>query len=61
MPKDDLRENEKRWRRKRLFRDQRPHPVHRFVTILFILAVLTILAWWLELLPLNISTENLLP
>ncbi len=59
MAKNDLRVNEKRWRRKRLFRKRRTHPFLRFITILLILAALAILCWWLEVPPFDLIADKL--
>lgn len=45
MSKNDLRVNEKRWRRKKLFRKQRRYRDHTLVTIVVIFAVLLLLGW----------------
>jgi len=45
MPDDDLRVNEKRWRRKRLFRKQPSSSVPYLVAILVIIIALAILVW----------------
>lgn len=45
----DLRINEKRWRRKRLFRAHRPHPAPRILAGLVVLVALFMLGAWLEI------------
>jgi len=45
MPKDDLRINEKRWRRKRLFRRPRRYTASHIFAILLILATAALVAW----------------
>ena len=59
MSIDDLRVNEKRWRRRRLFQTRRPRPVARIVTILFILVVLVTLALFLDLLPFDLPIREI--
>jgi hypothetical protein len=53
MSKNDLLANEKRWRRKSLFRKKRPHPIIYligYLTVsLLILITLTLLALWLDI------------
>jgi hypothetical protein len=61
MPKNDFRKNEKRWRRKPLFRERRTHPSLRLFSLLIMLALLVTLAWWLELLPVDLAMAELLP
>jgi hypothetical protein len=45
MPGDDLHVIEKRWRRKRMFRQQRQSLVPYLVVIVLILAVLAFVVW----------------
>ncbi len=60
MSKNDLRIDEKKWRRKRLFLKNRPNRIVRFLTILLILGTLAILSWWLHVSPIYESIETLL-
>lgn len=61
MPKNDFRKNEKRWRRKPMFRERPTHPSLRLITFLILLVFLVTLAWWLELVPLDLAAGELLP
>jgi hypothetical protein len=60
MPRNDLRVNEKRWQRKRLFRQRRPRPVLRILSILFLLIGLVLLSVWLDLPPFDLFSEKVL-
>jgi hypothetical protein len=61
MPRNDLRENEKRWRRKRLFRERRPRPTARLVPLLLILTALATIGWWLEVPPFDFLVGGVSP
>lgn len=49
MSKNDIRVNEKRWQRKRLFGKQAKSPALRFFQVLLVVAALAGLAWWLQM------------
>lgn len=59
MSDSDLRINEKRWRRKRLFRERRPHPAARILALLLLIAVPMLLGVWLELFSFDLQPEGL--
>jgi len=61
MSRDDFRAGERRWQRKRLFREQRPRTLPRLIAILLILGAFAALAWWLEVPIFDFSLENMLP
>ena len=51
MPKNDRHINENHWRHRHLLRKRQVHRMPRLGVILFVLAVLVMLGWWLELPP----------
>ena len=60
MSKNDLRIDEKKWRRKRLFSKDRPNLIYRFITIILIFGTLVVLSWWFEIPPIYESIETFL-
>jgi len=58
MPKNDLHINEKRWRRRRLFRERHAHSMLRLWVILLVLATLIVLGWWLEIPPFGSTAKG---
>ena len=61
MPRDDFRANEKRWRRRRLFRERRTHPILRLIIALLCVAALAGLAMWLKVSPFSLFPETVVP